>query len=180
MFLAKGSTKLSCARGLPGLPNLEIDMTSIYIAENRIHETSFITPQKSPELTSLFNKTISELYENIVMVDYEVSQAATNVDKIEATILIDKASETLKKKGLSNSADMREAVVKIDPEYQDAMNRLQALKAMSALLKGKLESFKRAYFDAKDIIKLAGIESSVVGKIPLHNSTFDEDFSKMD
>ena len=114
------------------------------------------------------------------MVDYEVSQASTNVDRVEAVILLDKAADILKKKGISSSADMREAVVQTDPEYQDAVNRLQALKAMSALLKGKLETFKRAYFDAKDVIKLAGMGNSGLGNVAIHGSTFDDDFSKMD
>lgn len=150
--------ELACPRGTKGLPPLVFDMSSIYDVEARISEVAFVTPHKAPELLARFNEAFLELTRLITATEYEQIQAKKNANRIRSIILLDKAPQILKEKGLATakspagSEDLRNAVLDSDDEYQSALDRADQITAVIKLLQGKLKAFEMAYSSVKKII----------------------------
>jgi hydrogenase maturation factor HypE len=83
---------------------------------------------------------------------YEQARATDEMNKVKARILIDKAPGILKEKGLTNSVDMRNAIIDTDPEYEEAKDRADRIEATVEYLKGKLKFMENAYTAVKKII----------------------------
>lgn len=129
-----------------------LDMTAIQTAESRISEVAFVTPHKAPELLAVFNEVFLELTRYITKVEYEKGIAERTANKIKAVILLDRVPAILKERGLSTSADLRNAVLDLDDDYNMALDKCDQLEAMSRLLKGKLDAIEMAYNSVKKIV----------------------------
>ncbi|MDE2425756.1 MAG: hypothetical protein KGO96_07600 [Elusimicrobia bacterium] len=164
MFIGDGSTKLSCKRALPGLPNLEINITGINAALSRGPEVSIATPPKALELETIFNSAIAEALELRAVIRFEHTQAMRSVNNIRARVMLERVDSVLKNKSLSSTADYRKAALEADREYQDALDVSDALNALSEFIDGKLEALKNYYFNAKDVIRSFSSENGIMGK----------------
>jgi hypothetical protein len=127
-------------------------MGRVYEAEGRLHEIAFVTPATTRELSAYFNEACNEASKYIAWVEYELLQASKTFDLCRARVILDKApteAAKLKESGGKPNEDWREALVTLDPECQAALDTINNLKAIKALLEGKAKAFERAYFSAK-------------------------------
>lgn len=146
-------TSLIVPRGIPGVTPLNLDMSKIYLAESRIQETKAVTPATAPELKATFNEAAAIVSKYIAWVKYEINMAEKYVGLAKAEVIIDKLPEKLKElreRGIKDNADLREALVAQDQQYQDRQNAYFALEATKCLLEAKAKSFDRAYWDCKN------------------------------
>jgi hypothetical protein len=81
-----------------------------------------------------------------------MTRAEDEVNKVKASILIDKVPGLLKEKGLPSSVDMRQALVDADPDYQAARERLAFLEATVEYMRGKMKFLENAYTSIKKIM----------------------------
>lgn len=142
-----------CPRGIAGLDPISLDMAVIYTAESRHHEMSFVTPQKAPELLTLFNKAWLRAMEYYVAVKLELAEAQNELNKVTAIIVLDKAPDILASKGFKNSSkDLRDAVCALDDDFNKATEKVCSIEAIAELLKIKAEFLENAYTGTKKIL----------------------------
>lgn len=137
---------------------LDIDLSSIYKAESRLHEVGFITPQKAPELISLFLSAHHDLKKLATDVLYKRLKAKRRADTIRGIILLDKVPGILTARGLASSRsplgseDVRDAILNTDSEYTQSLDTFDALTAVEELLDGKTMTMAMAYSSVKEIM----------------------------
>jgi hypothetical protein len=162
---------------------MTLEMKKVLLAESRADEVAIVTPQRAPELMMVFNRGYLDATNLFAKVKLEQARADDEVNKIRAEILIDKVPALLKAKGLSSSADMRQALVEADPDYQEARDRLARLDAMVEYLKGKMKFLENAYSSVKKIMdtgnwqmQLRGVRHELSGEVdsnaPVGSSRF--------
>ncbi len=138
---------------------LTFDTTDIERADSRIHEVAFVTPMKAPELLATFNMAISRLSFIISKVELEKRYAERTADERRSVIVLDEAAPILKAKGLSKdsnpagSADLRQAILDGDVNYQNLLDNVAELEALSELLRSQQKSIEMALYSVKDIIR---------------------------
>ncbi len=160
--------------GTPKSPSVNLDLTTIIATEARIHEIGFLTPQKAPELLAVFNEAHRDLAVLSVKAKLALHSAQQEADRVKAVLILDKIPGILTAKGLvkpgnpAGSADLREACLALDIEYQEAMDRVAYVEAVVELLHGKEESIRRAHFSVSSIFKETGFSArvSMGGGIP--------------
>ena len=142
--------------------DLKLDLTEINKVEARIPEVAFVTPGKAPELLALFNNSVVELIAVITKLELEICRAKREAGKIHSRVVLDEVKDILKAKGLAKdsnpagSADLREAVLEAHEEYQNSLERVEILEAVSKLIQGKKYSIEMAYSSVKAIFKESG------------------------
>lgn len=143
---------LRVMRGKPNSGIINIPLAEIRYVEGRIPEIATVTPHKAPELLATFNRSYLDLDKYIKQVELEVNVAKQYQSVVKASILLDRAEDVFKAKGLKASADLRQALVDLDPDYQNATERLNALEAAREYLKGKQKGIEMAYGSVRKII----------------------------
>lgn len=151
-MLSLTEDSLKVVRGKPNSGILSISLEDFRRAEERIPEIASITPHKAPELLALFNRTYLELDKIVKQIELEVHTAKQHQSTIKATVILDRAEEYFKEKGIKGSADLRQALVDLDPDYQKATERLNALEAAREFLKGKQKGIEMAFGSVRKII----------------------------
>lgn len=129
-----------------------IDLKAILRAEARIIEVQAVTPMKAGELLATFNVSWRDLHYNICLLEKEKNDAQRELNRIRATIILERAPKIIKERGLSDNKETREACVTLDPEYEKAEEILDQLVAAIELLRGKLKSFEMAYTSVKKLL----------------------------
>lgn len=152
---------------IPVVPNgaidqIHFDLSQIYVAESRMEEVANVTPQTAPELLALFNKAYLDLTEMLSVLTYEETRAEKECSRLRSLLLIDRIPGIVKEKGLANSADIRNALVEGDLDYQAARDKADFMHASLELLKGKLKSMEMAFSSVKKIID--GSNYNMAGK----------------
>jgi hypothetical protein len=138
--------------------SLHFDITDLNRAEVRCDEVKNVTKLKAPELLTLFNKAHATASRIVVALTAEHTQAKSALDRIRAEILLDKAPQILKEKGLatakspSGSEELRQAVVDMDPQYIAMNERINILDAMRRLLAIKAKMFDNSFTAIKKIL----------------------------
>lgn len=148
------SSLLVLPRGKPGLPPLQLDMQLVNTAEKRLKEVAFVNPTTCLELSSFFNEACNEVTKYEAWIEYEILEAEKSLNKIKAQIIVDKLpalAKDLKDSGQKPNEAWRDAIITLDCDYERALDIVNSLYAVKMLLRGKSESFKRAYFSAKDV-----------------------------
>ena len=138
--------------GDPGLPALRLEMTEIFYAEQRIAEVAFVNEHKAPELLSTFNQAYLSLVKMRALLEMEAGAAQSHLNRRRSEVILEVATEVLKKKGLATSKDLREAVVDGDIQYQELQGRLQAIEVHLEWIKGKTKGIEMAYTSVKKIL----------------------------
>lgn len=128
------------------------DMRNIYKAEARLIELCDITKAKAGELRYTFITAWSEASRYIGQLKKEVMRAKAKLRSVKAIVVLDRAPEELKRRGLSSSRspagseDLRSAVVDHDKDYIAAEELVIEITASMAFMETKAETFKMAYF----------------------------------
>lgn len=143
---------LRVVKGKPNSGILCIPMTGFRDVEERIPEIASITPHKAPELLSTFNRAYIEMDSYIRKIELEVNIAKQHQATVRATIILDRAEAYFKERGIKGSADLRQALVDADLDYQNATERLNALESAREFLKGKQKGIEMAYASVRKII----------------------------
>lgn len=131
---------------------LRLELSEVHLAESRMEEVAFVTPQKAPELLALFTHSYLLCNEMIAKLSYEETRAEKELSRIRSILLIDRVPGLIKEKGLTNSADIRNALVEADPEYQAAQDKVDFIHATIELMKGKMKSMEMSFSSVKKII----------------------------
>lgn len=139
-------------RGVPNLAPINIDLREINAAEDRIIEIQGVNKHKAPELLACFNRAYLACTKQATMLEQEKNEAQREANKQRSICLLDRAPEQLKAKGLSNTKDMREAILDIDEEYQAALIKVELITTAQQLLKDKAKGIEMAYTSVKKII----------------------------
>ena len=143
---------LKVVRGKPNSGILSVSLEDFRRAEDRIPEIAAMTPQKAPELLALFNRIYLDLDKLVKQVELEVHTAKQHQATVKATVILEKAEDYFKERGIKGSPDWRQAVVDLDEDYQKATERLNALEAAREFLKGKQKGIEMAFGSVRKII----------------------------
>lgn len=134
------------------------DMRRIYKADARLSELATMNQMKAGELASTFIEawgTASEYHAKIV---YQFTVAKQRVRTTKAIVVLDKSKDILKAKGLikdsapAGSEGLRDAVVDMDVDYNEAVQLLSQLEACCTMMEIKAERFKMAYFTVNKLM----------------------------
>jgi hypothetical protein len=134
-------------------------MRKIHKAEARLVELQSVTKQKAGELFYCFIEAFGDARKYLAQLRGEYGKAKQNTRRIRGIIILDKASDKLKEKGLlsarspAGSEDMRDSIVETDPEYIETFDRFCQVEAALEHMEGKVEKLKMAYYAISDLIK---------------------------
>lgn len=162
-------SRIVCPRAVSG--TLVFDLEYFAWAESRAIEVATVTPLKAPELLTAFNRAWAECHKHVALLQYEITQAEAEVNRVKAEVLLDRVPAILKEKGLSNprspagSEDMRQAILDSDQDYVDAQRRRDQLKCVKELFVGKLKNFEMCFSSVKKILDHGGAYSYLENKL---------------
>lgn len=134
------------------------DLSVVDKAEARVMEIASLTPAKAPELLASFNAAYIIAIKAQAAVQHELVVAKRFTEKARATALLDRVPDILRAKGLSTpknpmgSEDIRTAVLEMDEEYSQALDRVNFLSCILELVKGKAKGVEMAYTAVKKVI----------------------------
>jgi len=151
-MLIMDETSLKVLKGKPNSGVLIVPLTNIRNAEQRIPEIAAVTPHKAGELLATFNSVFLEIGGYAKNAEFELTVAKQNYAQTKAIVLLDKAEEVFKSKGIKASADLRQALVDSDPDCIKAMERVNALEAACEYLKLKQKGIEMAYASVKKML----------------------------
>lgn len=141
-----------CPRGSGEGSPIIIDLKAIVKALARISEIQSVTPMKAPELLSDFTCTWRDLSQNITFLEKERNDAYRVVNKIRSIIMLDEVPEKLKARNLSNNEHHREAIIALDPRFEEADQRKDKIEAVIGIMRTQLKAIEMAYTSVKKII----------------------------
>lgn len=132
--------------------------------ERRLIEAKNVSPITYAELESCFNEAYRELKRHLATVGFQLSKADNALETAKSNFLIDRYQDKIRDLPKSHdSADLRKAWLMRDSEYVAAKDRLDMLKAMEALLDGKIKVFEKTcqYMRKRmDLILRSGLSGS--------------------
>lgn len=112
--------------------------------ERRLIEAKDVSPITYAELESCFNEAYRELRRHLATIGFQLSKADNALETAKSNFLIDSYQAKIKDLPKSyDSADLRKAWLMRDSEYVAAKDRLDMLKAMEALLDGKIKVLEK-------------------------------------
>lgn len=145
------SNKIPVPRGIKGLPPLVLDMREVYEAEDRIKEIALANPMTLPELLSVFNLAYIRICKMVSAMSLEAAEAEMSVKQAKSIAMLDKVEEVIAARKQKSSADLRAAIVELDPDVREAQSRLNILEATVKLLQDKAKAMEMAYHAAKKV-----------------------------
>lgn len=113
--------------------------------ERRLLEAKDVNPITYVELESAYNEAYRELKRHLATIGFQITKAETAVEIAKSDFLIDEYPaiiQALPSKSMDN-ADFRKAHLMRDTDFTDACDRVNMLKAMEALIDGKIKVFER-------------------------------------
>jgi hypothetical protein len=128
-------------------------MTSILRAESRVIEIAFVTPSKAPELLSTFVKACFDLARFYSELQLQHRLAERRSDKRRAVVLLEVVPATVSEKKLGSNAEIREAIVDTDIEYDASVTDAFEVEALLTLVKGKLQAMEEALHAVKKVLQ---------------------------
>lgn len=138
--------------GILGGSPIIIPLEEILRAEQRQEEVATVNSSRAPELLATFTKHWLDLSRLVAQVTAERNRAEKELNKRRSVILVDLMTQRLAEKGLSSSADNREAIITLDEEYIKLGDTFDQISAINELLKGKLKSFDMAFTSVKRLV----------------------------
>lgn len=142
-------------------PPVPIQMGKIREGEGRLLEAKVVNPATYTELEFTFNEGYREAKSSLAVLGYEILHAEKIVRRIKSEYLLDEYPDFRKEKGLNDNTANREAFLESKKDYTDAIDRVIMLKAMEALLEGKVKVFEnvcRYMRKQMDLIIKSGID----------------------
>ena len=137
---------------IAGQQPIIIDLEQILIAEKRQDEVAYVNSEKAPELLATFNKQWLELSRLVAELTSARNVAERELGKRRSVILLDLMNERLAVKGVSSSADNREAVILLDEQYIKLSEIVDQIAAVLELMQGKRKAMDNSFTATKRII----------------------------
>ena len=108
-------------------------------------EAKDVSPVTYAELESVYNESYRELRRHLATVGYQIVRAQAAVEAAKATFIIDTYPTILQTlpRALQSQASTLNAHLSRCDEYTSALDRLGMLKAVEALLDGKVKTFEK-------------------------------------
>lgn len=144
--------------GSPSGQDIPINLSHWGRLEARIEEVAAVTPTKAPELLATFNRAALDLDRLANEVELEYQLAQREADRLKGEILLDRVPDILAQKGLATpknpmgSEDLRQAVLSQQADYRDQLERVDKLKAMVKMIRGKFDAFERAFRSVRTLV----------------------------
>jgi hypothetical protein len=126
------------------------DLAEVVKTEQRVHEISFLTSGKAPELFSSFVRacfSLGEIYSKLVTLH---RFAERKMAERRAIVMLEEVPKQLDKKG--SNAEMREAVLDSDVLYQACANNEILIEGAMVYCKLKLHAMEEALNAAKRVL----------------------------
>jgi hypothetical protein len=143
---------------------LHLSLTKTREGESRLLEARMANPITYSELECVYNQAYRELKTNLAIIGDLLNKADNDLEIAKSNFLIDSYQEKIKDLPKSHdSADLRKAWLMRDAAYLAAKDRVDMLKAMEALLDGKIKVFERtcAYMKKQmDLVLRSGLSGS--------------------
>lgn len=123
---------------------LNLSLNKTREGEARLLEAKMVNPVTYSDLESCFNEAYRELKRHLSTIGYELSRADNALETAKSDFLIDTYQDKIKDLPKSyDSSDLRKAWLMRDSSYLAAKDRVDMLKAMEALLDGKIKVFEK-------------------------------------
>lgn len=133
----------SNALELPALgkiPALKLEMDKIREAESRFLEAKTVNPSTYSDLEHTFNESYRDLKRHLSNIGYHITIAEKTLREAKADILLGSYADFMKGRPKSHdNADLRDAFLIKNPEYNSSLDRLNQLKALQSNFEGKLK-----------------------------------------
>ncbi len=135
-----------------------IPMKKINWTLSRQMEVATVNVHKAPELLATMNVAWLDLKSNINTLEMVLCEVQREADRRKSIVILDEVPKILAAKGLasprspSGSADQRDAILALDPEYDQLKNHVAMIEAVQEELEDKLEAVTRTYESVKKIL----------------------------
>lgn len=143
---------LICPKGI-NHEHLSVPIGEILSAEAREHEVAIVSKLRAPELLYTFNDAWRRTHDIIVLLTRAMNSAKKEANKRKGVVILEVAPSYLQQKGISSTADSRQAVLDNDSEYLSLIDEQQQLEAAIELFKGKLKAFENAFTSVKALVR---------------------------
>jgi hypothetical protein len=146
-----------------------LDLRPVFTAEARLVELHHVTRTKGGELLRCFIEAYRDARQALGRAQAQLVIAKRKVKEAKAEVILDKAVDALKAKGLittrspSGSEDLRDSVVTRDPGYQAVVERMEKIEAAVSFLETKTEVMKMAYFAVNKLIDPVDRQTNMSG-----------------
>jgi len=121
-------------------PMLSLDMSTVREAETRLIEAKTVSPVTYPELSHCYNESYRMLKQHLSNVGYQLTLAEKALEEAKADVILGSYAEFLEGKPKSaGNAELRNAFLIKDPNYNAALDRINQLKAIVSNFEGKIK-----------------------------------------
>lgn len=123
-------------------PALPLDMGKIQEAERRYLEAKDVNPVTYVDLEHTFNESYRDIKRHITSIEHTMRLTEKAIEEAKANVFLDRYPEYLESKGIKGSKDtaqLRNAFLSRDDEYNAALDRLNQLKALLSMFENKLK-----------------------------------------
>jgi len=137
---------------------LSFDLKELARLESRKKELSYVNKETAAELLYDFNEGYAEVSRMALKVLHEYERMVQKSKERRAMVILDIAPGELKKRNLltskspGGSADLREAVLDMDKEYNELLEKSSALKAAYQFFKIRAKSLEMSYQAVKKVM----------------------------
>jgi|SRR5688572_11772316 len=148
-----------------------LDMRKIHKARARLVELQGVTRLKAGELLFTFIEAFSEAKTHLAWLRGEYGRAKQRTRAMRGLVVLDRAADVLKAKGLASSSrptgseDLRDGVVEQDADYKAAFDVFCQLEAAVEHMEGCVETMKMAYYAVSDLVKTADAKRDTSGGV---------------
>jgi hypothetical protein len=143
------------------LPQMTLDLTKIKEGEDRLYEAQNVTVISYSNLEYVYNEGYREAKKHLSQVGYQITRAEKALREAKSRALLDEYPVFLKDRNMKDSAQIRDAYLETVKDYTEAQDRIDMLKAVDALLDGKVKIFENTCRYMKkqmDIVLRSGID----------------------
>lgn len=123
-------------------PEVYLPFNKIFEGESRLYEAQTVNPSTYSELEYTYGEGYREAKTHLAVVGYEIAQTDKMLQKIKSEHIIDHYPEFLKETKVRDSASVRDAFLAKQSDYMEAVERLNALKALEKHMENKVKVFE--------------------------------------
>lgn len=124
------------------VPGFSLELAKVREAERRLIEAKTVNPITYSDLEHTFNEAYRDLKRHLATLGFQLAKANQHLEEVKAEILLDKYPTYLSDneiKKSNDSADLRKAFMTRDPEFRAATDRIDQVKAIEAMMDGKIK-----------------------------------------
>jgi hypothetical protein len=135
-----GETAALVIPSFKGSPALSLNIAKMREAEARFVEAKTVNPITYADLEHTFNEAYREFRRHHATVGHEIAKAEIALRQAKSVAMMDKYQEYMKDKAKSHdNGDMRDSFLIRDPDYLEALERLNMLRSMEGFIDGRIK-----------------------------------------